>query len=146
MIWRQICSTTIYLQKWILIILGAFVVLFVLQSVFVGEYEHKVENIGYNESDGKVETSEGLALMQSNGCITCHGSDLKGTGMGPALVSLNKYYDREKLINYMRNPAAYMSEGRLKEMKEKFRTIMPAYNNVDVKDLGKISDYLLEQK
>jgi hypothetical protein len=38
-----------------------------------------------------------------------------------------------------------MSKDRFKDYKAKYpNVIMPSYNNVDVKDLGKIAEYLLQ--
>jgi hypothetical protein len=36
-----------------------------------------------------------------------------------------------------------MDKERFQAFKEKYRTIMPSFNNKDVKDLGKIADYIL---
>lgn len=78
------------------------------------------------------------------GCQTCHGQDLKGTVMAPTLMNLAKNYDRDRLINYLRNPNSFMDSDRFKEFKEKYKNIvMPAYNNKDIKELGKVADYLL---
>jgi len=131
-------------QIWTVVILGAFVILFIMQRILRKEETHPVMN---NESS-TTETyeDEGKLLIDRLNCVTCHGADLRGTPMGPTLYALSEHYDREQLINYLRNPADYVEEGRLKEFKEKYRSIMPSYGNQDVKDLGKISDYLLRLK
>jgi hypothetical protein len=55
-------------------------------------------------------------------------------------------WTRQELINYLRNPQSYMSSNRFKEFKKKYPNVMmPAFNNIDIKDLGKIADYLLSK-
>ena len=86
----------------------------------------------------------GAELMNTFGCLNCHGSNLQGTAMGPELTGLTEFWNRDKLINYLRNPNSFMDSERFKEYKKQFpNMIMPAYGNKDVKDLGKIADYLL---
>ena len=67
----------------------------------------------------------------------------------PALdkVDIKKYWSRDQLINYLRNPNSFMSSERFQDYKAKYsNVIMPSYTNIDVKDLGKIAEYLLELK
>ena len=87
----------------------------------------------------------GDKLIQSFGCTNCHGADLAGTNMGPSLKGLKEFWSsRDNLINYLRNPNSFMDSDRFKEYKAKYPNgIMPSYGNKDVKDLGKIADYLL---
>lgn len=132
-------------QIWTVVILGAFVILFFVQKILKEDETHPMMN---NNSGTATETNqnEGMGLAVSFGCITCHGEDLRGTSIAPTLYGLSEYYDRNNMINYLRNPSSFMGEGRLKEFKEKYKSVMPSYNNKDVKDLGKISDYLLKLK
>lgn len=139
-------------QIWSAAFLGIFVILFFLQK-FAGTEYGSGSSMGMgagtppqNQSNDSMVSSEasGDVLIKQFNCSGCHGSDLQGTTMAPALVGLKKYYDRDKLINYLRNPNSYLEEERFKEYKGKFKNIvMPAYGNKDVKELGKIADYLL---
>jgi hypothetical protein len=65
--------------------------------------------------------------------------------MGPSVKGLKEFWsNRDNLINYLRNPNSFMDADRFKEYKVKYPNgIMPSYGNKDVKDLGKIADYLL---
>lgn len=85
-------------------------------------------------------------LTASLGCTGCHGADLSGTQMAPDLHSVSQYWSRDALINYLRNPSSYMSTDRLKAYQAKYQVMMPSFNNIDVKELGKIADYLLTLK
>ena len=64
--------------------------------------------------------------------------------MAPALNMAKEHFDRNELINYLRNPADYSNDPRFAMYKDKYKGIvMPSYANIDVKKLGKIADYLL---
>ena len=66
--------------------------------------------------------------------------------MAPALKNLKQNWGKESLLSYLRNPNEFMNEERFKEFKEKYPgQIMPSYGNRNIKDLGKIVDYLLTQ-
>jgi mono/diheme cytochrome c family protein len=85
-------------------------------------------------------------LITNYGCTNCHGSDLAGTNLAPGLINLSQYWGKESLLNYLRNPNDFMNEERFKEYREKYRNqIMPPYGNKNIKDLGKIVNYLLER-
>ncbi|MCK9210848.1 MAG: cytochrome c [Ignavibacteriaceae bacterium] len=138
-------------QIWSAAFLGIFVILFFLQK-FAGTEYGSSPSMGMGAAMPQKQSTETMASSDASGevlvkqfnCTTCHGVDLQGTNMAPALVGLKSYYDRDKLINYLRNPNAYLEQDRFKEYKDKFKNIvMPAYGNKDVKELGKITDYLL---
>jgi len=132
-------------QKWISVFLGLFLVLFILGRITRKEdsanYMHEnYSSAATNESEKK---EDGLALIKKNGCIVCHGQDLTGSKMAPQLVNIKEHWSRDGLINYLRNPSAYKDD-RFDEFRIKYPNIvMPSYGNIDVKDLGKIADYLL---
>lgn len=136
-------------QKWVLIFIAAFAILFLLTRItrddkneLPGDYSfYNDEQTENNESSS--QASEAMSVINRVGCVTCHGQDLKGTNMAPGLYNIAEYWDRNGLINYLRNPESYSGNERFEEYKEQYNMIMPAYGNVDVKDLGTIADYLL---
>lgn len=136
-------------QIWVAVFLLLFIVLFLLGRITQKEEPIKDFSGMNNQSMGEQNTTElsGVKLVQSFGCINCHGADLAGTNMGPSLKGIKQYWSsRDNLINYLRNPNSFMDKDRFREYKLKFPNgIMPSYGNKDVKDLGKIADYLLEQ-
>jgi len=138
-------------QIWSAAFLGIFVLLFLLQKLAGTEYGSSPSmGMGMPSQSQSTDTmassdANGDVLVKQFNCLACHGVDLKGTKMAPALVGLNTYYDRDKLINYLRSPNNYMEQDRFKQYKGKYKNIvMPSYGNKDVKELGKIADYLLE--
>lgn len=136
-------------QIWVAAFLLLFIVLFMIGRLTKEEEVMKDLSGMNNSSMGEQTTSEltGDKLIQTFGCINCHGADLAGTNMGPSLKGIKEFWSsRDNLINYLRNPNSFMDKDRFKEYKVKYPNgIMPSYGNKDVKDLGKIADYLLTQ-
>lgn len=134
-------------QIWTSAFLTIFILLFVLQRVT------KTENDIHNDVASNYVTTvddkkpDAAILMKNFGCVTCHGQNFQGSKVGPTLYNLEEIYTRDELINYLRNPSSYMEKDRFKAYKEKYKNIiMPPFNNKDVKDLGKIVDYILTLK
>ena len=136
-------------QKWV----AGFVVLFVL--LFIVSKVTEDNGAGIKESQESYESSEGgelsqtqkggFELIRDNGCTSCHGAQLEGTNMAPALKNLAQYWKRDNLINYLRNPNDYSGGERLSKIKQQYENVvMPAYDEVQIKDLGRIADYLLK--
>lgn len=130
-------------QKWIAATLGLFLILLVLGRLTEEKEEQQMPSMMMQENQSSQEL-DGFSLIKQIGCITCHGSNLEGTKMAPALENLKANWSRDNLINYLRNPSSFGTDKRFVEYKEKYKNIvMPSYNNIDVKNLGKIADYLL---
>jgi cytochrome c2 len=132
-------------QKWIATFLGLFLILLV-----VGRLTKKNETADsmeqYMSQATNTKEADGLKLIKQSGCTTCHGTELQGTNMAPALAGLKEFWTRDKLINYLRNPSSFGTDERFVSYKEKYKNIMmPSYNNIDVKNLGKIADFLLSK-
>lgn len=133
-------------QIWVAAFLFLFIILFMIQRATKTEAPEKdFSQMGSSMTEQESNDNlSGAQLMNNFGCLNCHGANLEGTAMGPALLNLNQFWSRDNLINYLRNPNSFMSQKRFQEYKEKYpNMIMPAYGNKNVKDLGKIADYLL---
>lgn len=134
-------------QKWMSAFLVLFLIFFILGRITKKEEvitHPAAENYQGQASQQSETDADGFTLLKQSGCITCHGQNLEGTNMAPELVNIKEFWTRDKLINYLRNPSSYSSDKRFQEYKEKYKNIiMPSYGNLDVKDLGKMADYLL---
>ena len=133
-------------QIWVAAFLAAFILLFILQKATKKDEAPRNLSSQMNNQMTEENTTEFSAqqLMSSFGCTNCHGSDLAGTNLAPALKNLSQYWGKESLLAYLRNPNNYMDEDRFKEYRKKYPSqIMPPYGNKDIKDLGKIVDFLL---
>ena len=135
-------------QIWVTAFLAAFILLFILQKATKKEeaprnFINQMNNPMMEENTEELTAEQ---LINNFGCTNCHGSDLAGTNLAPALNNLTQFWGKENLLSYLRNPNDYMNETRFKEYKEKYPTqLMPSYGNKNIKDLGKIVDYLLTQ-
>jgi len=131
-------------QKWLAAFLGLFLVLLLLGKITKkDDSTEAMTQITMGQAAAE-QSADGLGLIKQKGCIACHGSNLQGTKIAPALTGLKEFWNRDKLINYLRNPSSFGTDKRFVMYKEKYKNIvMPSYNNIDVKDLGKIADHLL---
>ena len=131
-------------QIWVASFLVLFILLFILGRIT--KKEETIKNIPQGEIMNQT-TSENLSaeeLIVSFGCVNCHGQQLQGTIQGPSLKYVDQFFSRDELINYLRNPQSFMSSERFKKYREKFPNVMmPNFSNKDVKDLGRLADYLL---
>jgi cytochrome c553 len=135
-------------QIWVAAFLALFIILFMLGRMTKKEEPMK-DFSGMDTQMGEQTATEltGDKLIQSFGCVNCHGADLAGTNMAPSLKGLKEFWSsRDNLINYLRNPNSFMDADRFKGYRAKYPNgIMPSFGNQDIKDLGKIADYLLTQ-
>jgi hypothetical protein len=134
-------------QIWVSAFLVLFILLFILGRLTKKE-EAPPRDLSTTMSNQTTEESttelSAEQLIKNFGCVNCHGNDLAGTQMAPALINLSEHWGKESLLNYLRNPNDFMNEARFQEYKQKYpNQIMPPYGNKNIKDLGKIVDYLL---
>ncbi len=135
-------------QIWVAAFLVLFLVLFFIQRVTDNNYSDTPKTLQNTMPQSNI-SSQNLSpseLIGKLGCVNCHGDDLNGTRMGPSLANVKKYWSRDKLINYLRNPSSFRDAERFKEYEKQFPGgMMPSFNQVDIKELGKIADYLLSK-
>ncbi len=135
-------------QIWVAAFLAAFILLFILQKATKKEEAPRNLSNQMNNQMMEESTTELTAaqLISNFGCTNCHGGDLAGTKLAPALKNLSQYWGKESLLNYLRNPNDFMNDDRFKEYRNKYPgQIMPDFGEKNIKDLGKIVDYLLAQ-
>jgi len=109
-------------QIWVAAFLALFILLFLLGRLTKEEdSENSIANTNTvpqsNMSSGDIS---GADLIARIGCINCHGNELAGTEKGPSLVDIKKYWSRDQLINYLRNPNSFMSSERFQDYKAKY--------------------------
>jgi len=132
-------------QIWVAAFLLLFIILFMLNRLTKEDEAPMKDFSGMNDSPMGPQTTDeitGEKLVMTFGCVNC-----QGTNMGPSLKNIKEFWSsRDNLINYLRNPNSFMDSDRFKSFKAKYpNQIMPGFGNKDIKDLGKIADYLLAQ-
>ncbi len=131
-------------QKWVAAFLGLFLVLFLLGRLTRKEEEPQIPQTMGEQPTQISGDVDGLTMINQIGCTSCHGDNLQGSKLAPQLVNLKQFWTRDALINYLRNPQSYSRDVRFDEYRSKYKNvIMPSYGNIDVKELGKIAEYLL---
>jgi len=134
-------------QIWVAAFLFLFILLFILGRLT--KEKEPVKTFSDQMNSPTKETTEELSgeqLFANFGCVNCHGNELAGTTLAPPLRNLKEHWGRDNLISYLRNPSSFMNSDRFKEFRKKYPSqIMPGYSNKDIKELGKIADYLLMQ-
>lgn len=136
-------------QIWVASFLTLFILLFLLSQLTKEEEKGNTTTVEspVPQTSMSSEVLTAKELINKLGCVTCHGAELQGTKMGPRLKDITGYWGRDKLINYLRNPSSFEDTERFRKFKEQYPgMIMPSFNHIEVKDLGKIADYLLELK
>ncbi len=131
-------------QIWVAAFLTLFILLFILGRLTKKEEIFNPPNNQNSVNETNTSELTGKQLTVQFGCIKCHGSDYNGTPQGPALLDISEKFSRQELIAYFRNPQSFFNIDRFKEYRQRYPTsIMPDFGNKDVKDLGKIADFLL---
>ncbi len=135
-------------QKWVAAFLVLFIALFLINRFTKKEEPApQVPNGMLEQSSRQVNKGvDGKTLVGRVGCTSCHGENLEGTKLAPSLAMVKSNWTRDGLINYLRNPSSFKGGERFDEYRTKYaNVVMPSFNNIDVKDLGKIADYLLSR-
>ncbi|MGE5681683.1 MAG: c-type cytochrome [Bacillota bacterium] len=132
-------------QIWVAAFLGLFLVLFGITYVTREEAPAPPPNMGMATGQTQQANQDISAadLIKSNGCTGCHGPELKGTNLAPALTGVKENWSRDELISYLRNPSSFMDKDRFKAYRQKYNSMMPPFNHLDIKNLGKIADHLM---
>jgi len=77
-------------------------------------------------------------------CAKCHGPEREGQRTAPKLTGLAGRWDQERLIEYLRDPAAMQAKTpRLAYLAERYPIEMPAYAHTDEQVLQGLTAYLL---
>jgi hypothetical protein len=133
-------------QIWVATFLTLFILLFILGRLTKEEEPFTpppTQNFSGETGNTNLPAEQ---LMTNFGCNRCHGADYSGTTQGPALVDIGEKFSREDLIAYFRNPQSFFNIDRFKEYRQKYpNSIMPDFGNKNVKDLGKIADFLINR-
>jgi hypothetical protein len=133
-------------QIWVAAFLILFAILFMMVRLTMVDEDisHTPAGNPVPQTDISSDSVTPANLISRLGCRGCHGAELEGTRMGPALTNMTQYWSRDELISYLRNPNSFMNKDRFRKYQEEYPGIlMPSFSNVDVKDLGTIADYLL---
>jgi cytochrome c2 len=94
---------------------------------------------------GAASAGAAMQIYKANNCAMCHGKDMGGNKMGPALTGLGANWDAGGLTAYLKNPEdRSVNEEHLAKLDEEYSLTMPAFEGSD-EDLKVMVEYLLSK-
>jgi mono/diheme cytochrome c family protein len=88
---------------------------------------------------------EGRRIYVSDACPTCHGQARAGTNNGPPLQGLRARWTEENLTRFLHEPSAFRrSDPRLRQLADRYKTVMPGPLRGDEARLRNLAGYLLQ--
>ena len=134
-------------QKWVTVFLVLFVLLLALSRLTNKEKSSSgsnftEESVNFNEQ--QIISPE--KIISENRCLTCHGRDLGGSAMGPAIINLSDNWDKATLINYLQGPSSFLNIARMAILRERYGRDMPAVKNLSAQELDTLAEFLLKLK
>jgi len=86
----------------------------------------------------------GARLYATYGCASCHGGQGAGGTLAPPLADLGRYWDREGIADYLRDPRAWLAKDpRLEALQQRFSAQMPAVSLPEEQRLM-LADHVLQ--
>jgi mono/diheme cytochrome c family protein len=87
------------------------------------------------------------ALFEEESCTMCHGPEAEGTDLAPALRDLRGYWDEDRLVRYLEDPAAFAREDPTFDARREtvYEMEMPAYAHVPESDRRNLARWLLSR-
>jgi mono/diheme cytochrome c family protein len=87
------------------------------------------------------------ALFEEESCTMCHGPEAEGTDLAPALHDLRGYWDEDRLVHYLEDPAAFAREDPTFDARREtvYEMEMPAYAHVPESDRRTLARWLLSR-
>jgi len=101
------------------------------------------------EEPAKTAFVTGEGVYKAANCAMCHGEELEGSRLAPALKGIAQYWDAESLAEYLVDPVAYAEDDvRLKTNKLQYKLPMPAWKQTGIgeADMMLLIEWLLEQE
>ena len=124
-------------QKWIGLILAAFVLLFIILKIFPVNESVEENNTNSEKTNYPAEVKIDVELIiDQESCYTCHGDNFAGTKNAPTLKNLSAKYSAEALVSYLKNP--------VNTSKVEYSMTMPAVTKQSDEEIKALAEYLLK--
>jgi cytochrome c2 len=86
----------------------------------------------------------GRAVWEAEECAACHGSDRRGTVIGPSLEGVGERWRREELERFLVDPTAGLADNpRLAAMTERYEVDMPGVQQADAAAVADLATFLM---
>lgn len=89
--------------------------------------------------------ADGAEIYRLQNCANCHGGAREGTHHGPALDGLRAHWERDRLAEFLADPAAFAAhDARLEGMDRQYGGVtMGRYDNLDLAQRSTLAEWLL---
>ena len=92
------------------------------------------------------ESPDGAAIFAGSNCTMCHGSDLRGTKLGPTLVDVEQHWTVDSLMAYLAAPTEVAEmDARLIQIGKDFSNEMPPYDHLLPKHSRVLAQWVIDQ-
>lgn len=89
--------------------------------------------------------ADAYTIYDLQNCANCHGASGEGTGLGPPLRDLGRWWDRAGLVDFLADPDRWEeTDERLGRLAEEYSGNMQTYENLSEAERGRLADWLLE--
>ena len=95
-----------------------------------------------NPCGGVAEVVDASKIYASANCTMCHGKEMEGSGLGPALSNVAAKWDETELKKYIRDPQKYEDTGNRLTNDPKYVMEMPVFPQSE-QDLDALVKWLL---
>ncbi len=88
----------------------------------------------------------GRRLYEREGCIACHGRDLRGTATAPSLRRVGRHWSEDDLVRFLADPAPWLArERRLRRLHEEHTATMPGVPYLSEEQRRDLAVFLMVQ-
>ena len=89
--------------------------------------------------------ADGATIYQLQNCANCHGHNLEGKSLGPALEGLSKHWSEDTLASFFVDPRPFLAQdARLEALRNEYPAAMSKYDNLDLEQRTTLARWLLE--
>lgn len=85
----------------------------------------------------------GRDVYTFEGCGSCHGGQRQGSAKAPSLAALRRHWSAGELARYLRQPAAFPHDRRLRGLADQYPAEMAGLPAVQAERLRDLVAYLL---
>ncbi len=86
--------------------------------------------------------ASGREIYELQLCANCHGDQGQGKSLGPPLRELQRFWEREALVEFLADPKAWKEDERMRQLSRKHSGNMAPYDNLSEQERGLLADYL----
>jgi len=88
--------------------------------------------------------ADGATIYELQNCANCHGTELEGKSLGPALQGLAANWSEGELARFLADPGPFLArDARLEGLHRAYPGAMSRYDNLDLEQRTTLARWLL---